>query len=132
MPLIEGSTLFKTHLTATEFYNGTDTGKYSVTIELTDETKKSLEDLGVITKEYDGTPLRRFQSRYPIDVYNDNGLVKPEKVQELPQGSKIRIDYITRPNPNNGEIPYAKRIMILELGKESIEDDGFFKESDPF
>lgn len=132
MPLIEGSTLFKTHLTSTEFYNGTDTGKYSVTIELTDESKKFLEDLGVKTKEYEGTPLRRFQSRYPIDVYGATGLIPFEEINELPQNSKVRIDFITKPNPNNGEIPYAKRIMILELGKATEGDDEFFKEATPF
>lgn len=128
MPIIEAETIFRTHLTVHEEYQGQSTGKFGLQLKLSDEQAEKLTNDGVKTKVYDGQALRKFSSRYVIEVFNAEGRVSPEDVTELPSGSRVRLEYTTKAHPTAGEVPYAKRVMILELAedKESEADKEFF------
>jgi hypothetical protein len=77
--------------------------------------------------------LRKFSSRYAIDVFDENGPVAAKDLQELPNGSKVRLEYVTKKHPTAGEVPYAKRLMILEIAEEQAgESDKEFFEGTPF
>lgn len=133
MPIIEAETIFRTHLTVHEEYQGQSTGKFGLQLKLSEAQVEKLTADGVKTKMYEGQSLRKFSSRYAIEVFDDNGRVAPENVTELPSGSIVRLEYTTKQHPTAGEVPYAKRVMILQLAedKESDADKEFFAKSTP-
>jgi len=133
MPIIEAETIFRTHLTVHEEYQGQSTGKFGLQLKLSEAQVAKLSDDGVKTKMYEGQSLRKFSSRYAIEVFDAKGRVSPEDVNELPSGSRVRLEYTTKKHPTAGEVPYAKRVMILELAedKESDADKEFFAKSTP-
>ena len=112
--LVEGTTIFQTHLTTHDEYQGQSTGKYSIQIQLDSKTASRLTKDGVIIKEYDGEPIRKFTSRYDIEVFT--GTNEPWN-KELPSGTKVRLEYITKKHPTAGEVPYVKRVLVLEMGE---------------
>ena len=84
--LVEGETIFKTFLTEHDTYQGQSTGKYSLQIKLDGATASRLTKEGVVIKEYEGEPIRKFTSRYDVPVY----ISKTEKwEEELPSGTLI-------------------------------------------
>jgi hypothetical protein len=59
------------YLDSTEVFNGEDTGKYTLTVAISDNEAKKLEDLGVkvrTIKADDGTSYRarKFSTKYPL------------------------------------------------------------------
>ena len=133
MPIIEANTIFKTNLTKHEVYQGQSTEKFSLQLALSEEQVEELNKQGVKTKQYEGQPLRKFSSRYAIDVFDKKGPVAAQDLQELPSGSKVRLEYVTKKHPTAGEVPYAKRLMILEIAEEQAgESDKEFFEGTPF
>jgi hypothetical protein len=132
MPIIEARTIFNTNLTKHEIYQGQSTGKFGLQLSLSEEQAKKLTEDGVVVKSYEGNPLRKFSSRYVIDVFDELGAVKPEDVKELPPTSLVRLEYVTKNHPTAGEVPYAKRLLILELAEEQAnESDKEFFEGTP-
>ena len=125
--LVEGTTIFQTHLTTHDEYQGQSTGKYSIQIQLDSKTASRLTKDGVIIKEYDGEPIRKFTSRYDIEVFT--GTNEPWN-KELPSGTKVRLEYITKKHPTAGEVPYVKRVLVLEMGEGGAGggDAGFFSD----
>lgn len=126
MALIEGTTIFNSHLTKHELYQGKSTEKYALQITLTSKQAKTLSDSGMVIKEFEGTPLRKFTSRYDVPLFDKAG---EELDRELPPGSKVRIEYITKTHSTAGEIPYMKRVLLMEEGEERQEDMAFFSGS---
>ena len=129
--LVEGTTIFQTHLTHHDEYQGQSTGKYSIQIKLEAKDASRLTKDGVIIKEYDGEPIRKFTSRYDIEVFTG---ANERWTQELPSGTKVRIEYITKKHPTAGEVPYVKRVLVLEMGEggDNGGDAGFFSDEPPF
>ena len=125
--LVEGTTIFQTHLTTHDEYQGQSTGKYSIQIQLDSKDASRLTKDGVIIKEYDGEPIRKFTSRYDIEVFTGTN-VRWDK--ELPSGTKVRIEYITKKHPTAGEVPYVKRVLVLEMGEggDHGAEAGFFED----
>jgi len=65
-------------------------------------------------KEYDGDPIRKFTSRFDVPVY----INKDEKwEEELPSGTKVRLEYITKKHPQAGEVPYVQAVLVTEMGE---------------
>ena len=129
--LVDGTTIFQTHLTQHDEYQGQSTGKYSVQVKLESKVAAKLAKDGVIIKDYDGDPIRKFTSRYDVPVYvNKTDLWD----KELPSGTAVRIEYITKKHPTAGEVPYVKRILVLEMGEgtDGGGDAGFFSDEPPF
>ena len=129
--LVEGTTIFQTHLTTHDEYQGQSTGKYSIQIQLDSKTASRLTKDGVIIKEYDGEPIRKFTSRYDIEVFT--GPNEPWN-KELPSGTKVRLEYITKKHPTAGEVPYVKRVLVLEMGEggDHGAEAGFFEDESTF
>ena len=114
--LVEGTTIFKTFLTTHDTYMGETTGKFNVQLKLDGKTASKLTKDGVKIKEYEGEPIRKFTSRYDVPVY----INKDEKWSgELPSGTKVRLEYITKKHPQAGEVPYMKGILVLEMGDDA-------------
>lgn len=127
MPTVNGHTIFKTALTQHDVYQGQSTGKYVVQLKLDPATAKELEGVGVQIKEYEGEPIRKFSSKYQVPVF----ISKDEQWNdELPRDTKVKLEYITKKHPTAGMVPYMKRILILEMGKEEEVpgDEEFFNE----
>lgn len=117
--IIEAETIFKTHLTGHEEYNGRSIGKFSLQLALTPDQREQLESEGVQVKEYEGQPVRKLTSRYEVKMFNKEG---EEIKRELPEGSKVRVEYITKSHPTSGEVPFLQRLMVLELGKDRVSE----------
>ncbi len=117
--IIEAETIFKTHLTCHEEYNGRSIGKFSLQLALTPDQRAQLESEGVQVKEYEGQPVRKLTSRYEVKMFNKEG---EEIKRELPEGSKVRVEYTTKSHPTSGEVPFLQRLMVLELGKDRVSE----------
>ena len=57
MSVTEGTVAFS-NLSTTEFYNGKDTGKYSIVITMEEDARDQLENAGIKTKEYEDKNLK--------------------------------------------------------------------------
>ncbi len=135
---IDGTTVFNTHLTEHEVFidkkNGItqNTGKYSLTILIDSKKAAALAKEGMILKDYEGTPMRKFASKFKVEVYNSDKTVWND---EIPEGSEVRLEYTTKPNPTYGQIPYVKRVVIKKMGEGTTDGaifDGIEAEEPPF
>jgi hypothetical protein len=108
------------NLTSHEFYNGKDTGKYSIVITMEPEQASILEDLGVIIKDYKGAQQRKFSSQYHVGVVDlDNSPFQGE----VPYGSVVRLLWATGPtHPEFGTPTYLNKVRVVELSETAAED----------
>lgn len=109
------------NLTSHEFYNGKDTGKFSVVITMGDGEASKLEDLGVSVKDYKGTSQRKFSSQYPVTIVDveDNPFTG-----EIPYGSTVRLLWSTGPaHPEYGTPTYLNKVRVVELSENAAGDD---------
>ena len=108
------------NLTETEFFNGKDTGKYSIMLTIEDDQVSTLEDAGVTVKEYKNQKQRKFVTQYDgFQVVDTDG----ESISKnIPYGSKVRILWEAgKPHPTHGSAPYLKKIRVLELAEHDVE-----------
>jgi|TARA_R110000803_G_scaffold65565_1_gene126740 hypothetical protein len=108
------------NLTETEFFNGKDTGKYSIMLTIEDDQVSTLEDAGVTVKEYKNQKQRKFVTQYDgFTVVDTDG----ESISKnIPYGSKVRILWEAgKPHPTHGSAPYLKKIKVLELAEHDVE-----------
>ena len=120
MAVLTGKAAF-VNLTETEQYQGQDTGKYTLTVTLDDSTAEMLSNQGVKLRDYEGTPQRKFSSRYPVKVIDadDNPFVGP-----ITRGSTIRLSYKTGPaHPIHGTPTYLNAVRVVELADDAGIDD---------
>jgi hypothetical protein len=131
--LVEGTTIFNTSLTRHDEWKGQSTGKFSVQVKLDGKTADKLNKAGVNIKEYDGEPLRKFTSKYAVEVWANN---KERYEHELPSGTKVRVEYTLskQSDPEFGFSTYLKRILILEMGEGGTNsgDPAFFADEPQF
>lgn len=114
MAIIEGVVAFES-LNQTDVFNGMDTGKYNVTIKLTDDAAMELADQGVKLKEYEGVPQRKFATKHPPMIVDADGQPFKGKVTF---GSKVRLKYsLGKPHPVHGVAPYLNAVKVLELAE---------------
>lgn len=107
------------NVTKTDVYLGQDTGKYTVTVTVDDETRSRLEDLGVRVKDYEGKGQRKFTTKFEFTVEDAEGL---PFAGEIPYGSKVKIlADIKGSHPQWGPSTFFKRIKVLE--KADNQDD---------
>ena len=117
--LVEGTTIFKTFLTTHDSYQGQSTGKHSIQITMDGASASRLTKEGVIIKEFEGEPVRKFTSRFNVPVYLMN---KELWEEELPSGTKVKINYVTKKHPTAGEVPYVQSVLVQEMGDGSGND----------
>tara|TARA_R110000796_G_scaffold33263_3_gene86513 strand:+ start:449 stop:826 length:378 start_codon:yes stop_codon:yes gene_type:complete len=115
MSVTEGTVAFS-NLSTTEFYNGKDTGKYSIVITMEEDARDQLENAGIKVKEYKDQPQRKFVTKYDnFDVVDVDG---ESTSKHIPYGSRVRILWQGgNPHPVHGVAPYFKKIKVLELSE---------------
>ena len=101
------------NLTAHEVFQGTDTGKYSVVITMSETEASKLEDLGVKVKTYEDKKQRKFSSKFFIPVVD---MDDAPFSGEIPYGSKVRLLWATADaHPQYGTPTYLNRVRVVEL-----------------
>lgn len=114
MAVLEGVVAFES-LNQTDVYNGVDTGKYNITLKLSDDVADELSAAGVKLKEYEGVPQRKFATKFPPMVVDADGNPFKGKVTF---GSKVRIKYsLGKPHPMHGVSPQLAAVKVLELAE---------------
>lgn len=123
MSITTGTVAF-INLDTTEVFNGQDTGKYTVTVTLSDDEASSLSEAGVKLREYEGQPQRKFSSKYPVKVVDveDNPYKGP-----IGRGSIIRLLWKEgKPHPVHGTPTYLNAVRVLELADNmEVGDEEF-------
>jgi len=116
----EGVVAFS-NLEEMESYQGQSTGRYSLVITLDEESASALGDMGVKVRDYQGTPQRKFASKYKVDVLN----LKGEPVHgEIPYGSKVRLLWKSGDaHPVHGVSTYLNKVRLVELADNAGEGD---------
>ena len=113
------------HLVSTESYQGQDTGKYSISLTLSDDDAKSLQASGIKLRTYEGKNQRKFSSKYPVKVVDLND---QPFVGDITRGSKVRLQYKQGPeHPVHGVSTYLQQARVLELAEDTSDgsDEGF-------
>ena len=119
--VIEGILNFS-KLTETDVYNGQDTGKYSVTITMSEDDASALSAQDVKIKDYQGNKQRKFTSKFDVLVMDIDG---NKYSGEVPYNSKVRLKYKTgNPHPVHGTPTYLEAIKVLEEAEmlEGVDD----------
>ena len=101
-------------------YQGQSTGKFTLTLTLSDAEAEKVEKAGVKLKMYEGNAQRKFSSGYDVPVvdledkpYNGN----------LPRGSKVRILWKQgKDHPTHGVATYLNRVRVLEVADSMGEE----------
>ena len=71
--ITEGIAAF-VNLSETERYNGQDTGKFSIVINMDPDEAAKVEAAGIKVKEYKNQPQRKFASKFDVQVVDSEGL----------------------------------------------------------
>jgi hypothetical protein len=80
-------------------------------------------DKGVKLREYEGTPQRKFSTKYEVPMFDADG---NEFSGRLTRGSKVRVKYAEgKPHPVHGTSTYLSAIKVIELA-EATEGGGDF------
>ena len=122
MAVIEGKAMF-VNIKETEVYEGKDTGRYTVTLTLNDETSNELASKGVRLKSYgegdDAILQRKFASKFPVRVIDAEG---DPIAGDIPSGSTVRISYkYGNEHPVYGVPVYMDGIRVLEMGAAGVD-----------
>ena len=115
--VIEGVVAFS-NLTECDVYKGKSTGRYSLTLVISEAGAAQLESMGVRVKEYQDKKQRKFASKYPVRrVVNVDDTAF---TGEFPYGSKVRVAYeIGEEHPEHGVPTYVNAIRVLEVADTS-------------
>ena len=122
MAVIEGKAMF-VNVKATEVYEGKDTGRYTVTLTLNDETADELSKKGGRLKSYgegaDAILQRKFASKFPVRVIDAEGETFSG---DIPSGSTVGISYkYGDEHPVYGVPVYMDGIRVLEMGAAGVD-----------
>jgi len=111
--VIEGVVAFS-NLTECDSYKGKSTGRYTLTLVISEASAAQLESMGVKIKEYQDKKQRKFASKYPVrTVVNLDGT---PFIGEIPYGSTVRVAYeIGEEHPEHGVPTYLNAVRVLEL-----------------
>ncbi len=122
--ITEGTVAF-CHLVETEKYQGQDTERFTITINLSSEDADKLKDMGIRLKDWDGKAQRKFVTKFSeFPVVDSDG--EPTS-KHIPYNSKVRIQWEPgKPHPTHGVAPYLRKVKVLELAvDESSDEEGF-------
>jgi hypothetical protein len=122
MAVMEGKAQF-IWLKSTEVFEGKDTGRYTLTLTLDDESANELSSKGVRLKSYgdgsDAIMQRKFATRYPVRVIDAEG---EPFAGDIPSGSTVRISYkYGDEHPVYGVPVYMDGIRVLEMGAAGVD-----------
>lgn len=123
MSITTGTVAFES-LNQHEVYNGQSTGKYTLTLTMDESEGKVLEDMGVKMREYNGEAQRKFSSKYPVAILDNDDNPFTGRVT---RGSKVRVLWQDgKPHPVHGVPTYLNKVRVLEVAESHIEgEEGF-------
>ena len=114
------------NITQHDSYKGKSTGKYNVTITMSDAEAQKLSDMGVTVKEYtkdDGTVLkqRKYSTQYHVPVVD---LDNETWAGEVPFGSEVRVAWIPSDDvdPDYGRATYLHKVRLVKAAEGFVED----------
>jgi len=109
------------NLASTEIYNGKDTEKFSIVLNMDQDEADKLRAKDVIVKEYKNVPQRKFASKWDVPVFEvDDSMAS----KHIPYGSKVRVLWEKGdPHPVHKTIPYLKKVRVLEYA-EGVSGEG--------
>ncbi len=109
--VIEGVVNFS-NIKTMDSYMGQSTGKYTLTITMSEEDAAELAAKGVKIKEYEGNKQRKFSSKYDVKAVDTDDQAYQH---EIPYGSKVRLLYKLGPeHPVHGVSTYLEAVRVLE------------------
>jgi len=101
-------------------YQGQSTGKFTLTLTLSDAEAEKVEKAGVKLKMYEGNAQRKFSSGYDVPVVD---LEDKPYTGNLPRGSKVRILWKQgKDHPTHGVATYLNRVRVLEVADSMGEE----------
>jgi uncharacterized protein YwbE len=101
-------------------YQGQSTGKFTLTLTLSEAEAEKVEKAGVKLKMYEGNAQRKFSSGYDVPVVD---LEDKPYTGNLPRGSKVRILWKQgKDHPTHGVATYLNRVRVLEVADSMGED----------
>lgn len=101
------------NLTEHDFFQGKDTGNFTLTVTTDAEGQAQLEAQGVKVKIYEGTPQRKFKSQYTTEVVN---LDDTPFLGEIPFGSEVRVLYtLGKEHKEHGVPVYMQKIRLVKI-----------------
>lgn len=119
---IEGIVNFS-NITAHDVYNGQSTGKFSMTITMSEEDAATLAASGVKIKEYNGAKQRKFSTQYDVGNFEADG---SRRMGEVPYNSRVRVQYdLGKPHPVHGVATYLKAVKVLEEAEMTADAADF-------
>lgn len=122
MAVVEGIVNFS-RITQHDVFNGQDTGAYSMTITMDEDTASTLAASGVKIKDYQGNKQRKFKSKYDVRTIDAEG---NPYMGEVPYNSKVRLKYkLGDAHPVHGVSTYLEAVKVLELAEITSQDDDF-------
>jgi len=117
MAILEGTLAYDSKLTATDVWQGQDTGKYNINLVLSDEDTEALKLKGVIIKEGN---IRKLTSGFANFVMKDSegetlkDADDPLPDTELGKGSVVRVSYaLGKPNGVYGVPLYFNGVRVI-------------------
>lgn len=124
MDLKAKGTVAFSNLTKHEEYMGKSTGRFSLVITLDPSSKEELEEKGVKLKQYKDTFQRKFASKFPVKIVDNNN---QSLDHELPRGSKVSLEYkLSPPSPVHGRSCWLNAVRVVELAEDtSAVEEGF-------
>lgn len=122
MAVLEGIVNFS-KITQHDVFNGQDTGAYSMTITMDEDTASTLAASGVKIKDYQGNKQRKFKSKYDVRTIDAEG---NPYMGEVPYNSKVRLKYkLGDAHPVHGVSTYLEAVKVLEVAEAATQDDDF-------
>ena len=120
MAVVEGKIALE-NLDTHEIYQGQSTGKYSVVISLDEPTAEKLSASGIKLRDYEGTPQRKFSTKYDVPVMDAEGQPFAGRIG---RGSTVRLLWTEgNPHPVHGTATYLNKIKVLEVAEAEDGED---------
>ena len=122
MELLESVEVAFCHLITPKKFDENSEAKFEITVTMSDEQAKSLEELGIKIKTYEGKRQRTFRSRYEVRFVDRE---KVKQTEELPRDSVVDVAYeLGEPYGQFGNSTFLKGVQVLERAES--KSDGMF------
>ena len=122
MLLLESVEVAFCHLITPKKFDENSEAKFEITVTMSEEKAKTLEDLGIKVKTYQGKRQRTFRSIYDVKFVDQE---KVKQTEELPRDSVVNIAYqVGEPYGQYGNSTFLKGVQVLERAES--KSDGMF------
>ena len=100
------------HLITPKKFSEDSVPKFEITVTMSDDKAKELEDLGIKIKTYNDKKQRTFRSRYDVKFIDAD---KKKQTDELTRGSKVTVLYkLGVPFGDFGNSTFLQEVHVIE------------------